>query len=89
MTKPPSPDDRRAHKGREYTRPGVTSNPEIMIQLDVSKPIMSDHNIIEVTTNLKDCNEHITNTDEVAEINEADLRQLNFYHENVTWDEIK
>ena len=45
---------------------------------------MSDHNIIEVTTNLKDCNELNSNSDEAVEIDEADLRQLNFHHENVS-----
>ena len=50
---------------------------------------MSDHNIIEVTTNLKDCNELISSTDEAVEMDEADLRQLSFYHENVSWDKIK
>ena len=66
-----------------------TNNPEIITQLDVSKTIMSEYNIIEVTSNLKDCKELITNTDEAVEIDEADLRQLNFHHENVSWDEIK
>ena len=66
-----------------------TNNPEIITQLDISKTIMSDHNIIEVTTNLKDCNELTSNNDEATEIDETDLRQLNFHHENVSWDEIK
>ena len=47
------------------------------------------HSIIKVTKNLRDCNEHITDTNEAAEIDEADLRQLNFHHENVSWDDIK
>merc|ERR1712240_411001 len=66
-----------------------TNNPEIITQLDISKTIMSDHNIIEVTTNIKDCNELASNNDEATEIDETDLRQLNFHHENVSWDEIK
>merc|ERR1711915_258107 len=60
-----------------------------MGQLDISKTIMSDHNIIEVTINLKDCNELTSNNDEATEIDETDLRQLNFHHKNVSWDEIK
>ena len=57
-----------------------TNNPEIITQLDISKTIMSDHNIIEVTTNLKDCNELTSNTDEAIELDETNLRQLNFHH---------
>merc|ERR1711889_42216 len=49
----------------------------------------SDHNIIEVTTNIKDCNELTSNNDKATEIDETDLRQLNFHQENVSWDEIK
>ena len=30
-----------------------------------------------------------TVNDEATEIDETDLRQLNFHHENVSWDEIK
>merc|ERR1711989_159248 len=66
-----------------------TNNPEIITQLDISKTIMSDHNIIEVTTSLKDCNEFTPNNDEATEIDETDLRHLNFHHENIRWDEIK
>ena len=66
-----------------------TNNPEIITQLDISKTIMSDHNIIEVTTNLKDCDELTSNNDETTEIDETDLRQLNFHHKNVSWDKIK
>merc|ERR1711977_222090 len=39
--------------------------------------------------NLKDCNELTSNNEETTEIDETDLRQLNFHHENVSWDEIK
>merc|ERR1711872_905134 len=45
-----------------------TNNPEIITQLDISKTIMSDHNIIEVTTNIKDCNELTSNNEETIEI---------------------
>merc|ERR1712240_774515 len=52
-----------------------TNNPEIITQLDISKTIVSDHNIIEVTTNLKDYNELTSNNDEATEIDETDLRR--------------
>ena len=57
---------------------------QIITQLDISKTIMSDHNIIEVTTNIKDCNELTSNNEETTEIDETDLRQLNFHHKNVS-----
>merc|ERR1712240_500354 len=66
-----------------------TNNPEIITQLDISKTIMSDHNIFEVTTNLKDCNKLTSNNNKATEIDESYLRQLDFHHENVSWDEIK
>merc|ERR1711874_925506 len=56
-----------------------TNNIDIITQQDVSKTIMSDHNIIEITTNME--NE--------AEGEEDDLRLLNFHHEVVCWEEIK
>merc|ERR1711874_475874 len=54
-----------------------------------SKTIMSDHNIIEITTNIKDYNGQITNTENEADGEEDDLRLLNFHHEKVCWEEIK
>ena len=38
---------------------------------------------------MRDCNGQITNTDDKAEIEGDDLRQLNFHHEKVSWEEIK
>ena len=40
-----------------------TNNIDIITQQDVSKTIMSDHNIIEITTNIKDYNGQIPNTE--------------------------
>ena len=65
-----------------------TNNKDIISELDVSNTIMSDHNLIEITTNIRDCNGQITNTEDKAEV-EDDLRQLNFHHEKVSWEEIK
>merc|ERR1712055_721887 len=62
---------------------------DIITQQDVSKTIMSDHNIIEITTNIKDYNGQIPNTENEAEGEEDDLRLLNFHHEKVCWEEIK
>ena len=66
-----------------------TNNIDIITQHDVSKTIMSDHNIIEITTNIKDYNGQIPNTENEAEGEEDDLRLLNFHHEEVCWEEIK
>merc|ERR1711874_358831 len=60
-----------------------TNNIDIITQQDVSKTIMSDHNIIEITTNIKDYNGQIPNTENEADGEEDELRQLNFHHEKV------
>merc|ERR1711913_135817 len=41
------------------------------------------------STNIKDCNGQIPNTENEAEGEEDDLRLLNFHHEKECWEEIK
>merc|ERR1711962_1808950 len=78
-------DDRGTHEGRKYTRPDIHKQSR---DNNTIRHIIN-HNIIEVTTNIKDCNELTSNNKEATEIDETDLRQLNFHHENVSLDEIR
>merc|ERR1711962_1701181 len=86
---PPSSDDRGTHEGRKYTRPDIHKQSRDNNTIRHIKNHNIRPQIIEVSTNLKDCNELTSNNDEATEIEETDLRQLNFHHENVSWDEIK
>ena len=65
-----------------------TNNMGIFTQIDVTGTIMSDHDIIELTTNIGDNDRKIENN-ENKEQTETDLRQLNFHHEKVDWTIIK
>ena len=65
-----------------------TNNMGIFTQIDVTGTIMSDHDIIEITTNIGDNDRKIENN-ENKEQTETDLRQLNFHHEKVDWTIIK
>jgi len=65
-----------------------TNNMGIFTQIDVTGTIMSDHDIIEITTNIGDNDRKIENN-ENKEQTETDLRQLNFHHEKVDWAIIK
>ena len=46
--------------------------------------IMSDHDIIEIATNIGKNDRKITKNENDEQI-ETDLRQLNFHHEKVDW----
>ena len=63
-----------------------TNNVDIITQIDVTGTIMSDHDTIEITTNLGDNDKKITNNENEEQM---DLRHLNFHHENVDWTLIK
>ena len=66
-----------------------TNDQEIFMQVEVTKTSMSDHNIIEITTDIRD-NYNLLNKKEVdKKIEETDLRQLNFHHERVNWEKMK
>ena len=60
----------------------------IFTQIDVTGTIMSDHDIIELTTNIGDNDRKIENN-ENKEQTVTVLRQLNFHHEKVDWTIIK
>ena len=62
-----------------------TNNISIFTQIDVSKTILSDHDLIELSTNLPDENKNMKITDAEIKREEEDLRTLNFHHENVSW----
>ncbi|CAL4120027.1 unnamed protein product [Meganyctiphanes norvegica] len=64
-----------------------TNDIEIFINIDVSKSSLSDHDIIEITTNYKMNNKEI-NHETNTKNEEPDFRQLNFHNENVIWSNI-
>ncbi len=66
-----------------------TNYPEMFTQIDVTKTNMSDHNIIELTTVIEDRDDLLKNSDSNAQIEENDLRHLNFHHEKVNWTQMK
>ena len=65
------------------------SDPESFTQIDETRTGMSDHNIIEISTDIKDNNNLMKHSKDNSQIEETDLRQLNFHHEKVDWAEIK
>ena len=50
---------------------------------------MSDHDIIEITTNLDDDGKNINNKKVNEQTKEDDLRQLNFHNKDIPWAGIK
>ena len=56
-------------------------------QVEVTETIMSDHNVIEITTDIE-WNNGIDVEKSRVDIKEDDLRQLNFHSEKVPWSEI-
>ena len=61
----------------------------IFTQIEVTKTIMSDHDLIEITTNIEEKEKHLTSKENTDAMEENDLRQLNFHSEKVPWSLIK
>ena len=57
-------------------------------QVEVTQTIMSDHDLIEITTDIEWNKEDINEGDGRVDIEEDDLQQLNFYSEKVPWPRI-
>merc|ERR1711989_190525 len=55
-----------------------TNNLDLITQIDVTGTIMSDHDIIEIETNI--VNNNTTTKKENETDDHVDLRQLNFHH---------
>merc|ERR1711989_178135 len=64
-----------------------TNNLDLITQIDVTNTIMSDHDIIEIETNIAN-NTKTTTKNENETDEQADLRQLNFHHEKIDWEGI-
>merc|ERR1711954_444236 len=56
-------------------------------QIDVTSTIMSDHDIIEIETNIVNNTKTTTKKENETE-DQTDLRQLNFHHEKIDWEGI-
>merc|ERR1712055_1093870 len=69
--------------------PVFTNDLGIITQIDVTGTIMSDHDIIELATNIGDNSRKTIDDETDAQLDEMHLRQLNFHHEQVDWIEIK
>ena len=64
-----------------------TNNLDLITQIDVTGTIMSDHDIIEIETNIVDNSKKTTkNENEIDD--QVDLRQLNFHHVKIDWEGI-
>ena len=66
-----------------------TNDISIFTQVEVTSTIMSDHDIIEITTNLDDDGKNINNKKVNEQSKEDDLRQLNFHNKDIPWAGIK
>merc|ERR1712240_340630 len=62
-----------------------TNNLDLITQIDVTGTIMSDHDIIEIETNIVDNNKTTTKNENETD-NQVDLRQLNFHNEKIDWE---
>merc|ERR1712240_355388 len=71
----------------EKTRKDNTLDLMFTNNLDVTSTIMSDHDIIEIETNIVN-NTKTTTKNENETDYQVDLRQLNFHHEKIDWEGI-
>ena len=60
-----------------------TNDISIFTKVEVTSTIMSDHDIIEITTNLDDNAKNIYNEKENEQTKEDDLQQLNFHNKDI------
>ena len=65
-----------------------TNQIEVFTEVEVLKTIMSDHDQIEITTNIESPRQQILNSKNKNETSETDLRQLNFHHQDIPWKRI-
>ena len=65
-----------------------TNNTSLFKQIEVTKTNLSDHDIVEIATDITDSKNLVNNSDKM-QIDENDLRTLNFHYENVNWERIK
>ena len=56
--------------------------------MEVTPTAMSDHDVIEITTDIEWNKENINEDDSSIDMKEDDLRQLNFHSEKVPWTKI-
>ena len=66
-----------------------TNDISVFTQIEVTRTIMSDHDLIEITTNIEEKENHLNNKENMEAMEENDLRQLNFHNEKVPWSLIK
>ena len=64
-----------------------TNNTSLFKQVEVTKTNLSDHDLVEIATDITDSKNLVNNNDKM-QIDENDLRTLNFHHENVNWERI-
>merc|ERR1711889_4510 len=63
-----------------------TNNLDLITQIDVTGTIMSDHDIIEIETNIANSKKTTKNENETDD--QVDLTQLNFHYEKIDWEGI-
>ena len=66
-----------------------TNGIEIFKQVEVNRTIMSDHNLIEITTDIEWNDKVGDERDGRIDMEEGDLRRLNFHSEKVPWPMIE
>ena len=66
----------------------LTNEIDVFKQLEITQTIMSDHDLIEITTDIEWNKEGINEGDSRVNMEEDDLRQLNFHSEKVSWERI-
>ena len=66
-----------------------TNGIEIFKQVEVNRTIMSDHDLIEITTDIEWNDEVRDEGDDRIDMEEDDLRRLNFHSERVPWPMIE
>merc|ERR1712240_970772 len=64
-----------------------TNNLDLITQIDVTSTIISDHDIIEIETNIVNNSKKTTENENETD-DQVDLRQLNFHHEKIDWERI-
>merc|ERR1739842_29145 len=63
-----------------------TNEVSIITQVEISRSEMSDHNLIELTTNIKNCKNKTRIMEKKENMSVPNFLQLNFLDENVNWE---
>ena len=64
-----------------------TNQIDMIMKVEVTKTVLSDHDQIEITTNIESPKQRIIQKNE--EITKTGLRQLNFHHQDISWTQIR